>query len=73
MVLVMQSILLSIMEESDSDKLYSERVGQVLQVLMPFHSQNVIFGENSSKYWQNNGYDQDYDCLIRPYVFYNFY
>lgn len=26
------------------------------------------FGENSSKYWQNNGYDQDYDRLIRPYV-----
>lgn len=26
------------------------------------------FGENSSKYWQNNGYSQDYDRLIRPYV-----
>lgn len=26
------------------------------------------FGENSSKYWQNYGYDQDYDRLIRPYV-----
>ena len=26
------------------------------------------FGENTSKYWQNNGYDQDYDRLIRPYV-----
>ena len=26
------------------------------------------FGENSSKYWQKNGYDQDYDRLIRPYV-----
>ena len=29
---------------------------------------NCSFGENSSKYWQNNGYDQDYDRLIRPYV-----
>ncbi len=26
------------------------------------------FGENTSKYWQNMGYDQDYDRLIRPYV-----
>ena len=29
---------------------------------------NCKFGENQSKYWQNNGYDQDYDRLIRPYV-----
>lgn len=26
------------------------------------------FGENTAKYWQNMGYDQDYDRLIRPYV-----
>lgn len=26
------------------------------------------FGENTSKYWQGMGYDQDYDRLIRPYV-----
>jgi hypothetical protein len=26
------------------------------------------FGENSFKYWQNNGYGRDYDRLIRPYV-----
>lgn len=26
------------------------------------------FGENTSKYWQNMGYDQDYDRLVRPYV-----
>ena len=29
---------------------------------------NCEFGENTSKYWQNSGYDQDYDRLIRPYV-----
>lgn len=29
---------------------------------------NCIFGENTSKYWQENGYDQDYDRLIRPYI-----
>ena len=29
---------------------------------------NCIFGENSSKYWQNMGYDQDYDRLVKPYV-----
>lgn len=29
---------------------------------------NTKLGENSSKYWQNFGYDQDYDRLIRPYV-----
>lgn len=29
---------------------------------------NCIFGENASKYWQKNGYDQDYDRLIRPYI-----
>lgn len=26
------------------------------------------FGENTSKYWQGMGYDQDYDRLVRPYV-----
>ena len=26
------------------------------------------FGENTKKYWQNVGYSQDYDRLIRPYV-----
>lgn len=26
------------------------------------------FGENTSKYWQNMGYGQDYDRLVRPYV-----
>ena len=25
-------------------------------------------GENTKKYWQNMGYDQDYDRLVRPYV-----
>ena len=25
-------------------------------------------GENTAKYWQNMGYGQDYDRLIRPYV-----
>ncbi len=25
------------------------------------------FGENTAKYWQNMGYGQDYDRLIRPY------
>ncbi|MBR2343224.1 MAG: hypothetical protein IKA64_03125 [Clostridia bacterium] len=29
---------------------------------------NCKFGENSAKYWQNNGYGQDYDRLVRPYV-----
>lgn len=29
---------------------------------------NCTFGENSSAYWQNFGYDKDYDRLIRPYV-----
>lgn len=29
---------------------------------------NCNFGENTSKYWQNSGYSQDYDRLIRPYV-----
>ncbi len=29
---------------------------------------NCKFGENTKKYWQNMGYDQDYDRLIRPYV-----
>ncbi len=29
---------------------------------------NCILGENTAKYWQNMGYDQDYDRLIRPYV-----
>ncbi len=29
---------------------------------------DCIFGENTAKYWQNMGYDQDYDRLIRPYV-----
>lgn len=28
---------------------------------------NCKFGENTSKYWQNMGYDQDYDRLMRPY------
>ena len=28
---------------------------------------NCLFGENTTKFWQNNGYDQDYDRLIRPY------
>ena len=26
------------------------------------------FGENTYAYWQKNGYDQDYDRLVRPYV-----
>ena len=26
-----------------------------------------LFGENSTKCWQNSGYDADYDRLIRPY------
>ena len=26
-----------------------------------------LFGENSTKYWQNYGYGADYDRLIRPY------
>ena len=35
--------------------------------------ESVVFtkcnlGENSSKYWQSMGYEQDYDRLIRPYV-----
>lgn len=29
---------------------------------------NCKFGENTAKYWQRNGYEQDYDRLIRPYV-----
>lgn len=29
---------------------------------------NCKFGENTAKYWQNMGYEQDYDRLIRPYV-----
>ena len=29
---------------------------------------NCNFGENSSKYWQNYGYEKYYDRLIRPYV-----
>lgn len=29
---------------------------------------SCIFGENTAKYWQNMGYDQDFDRLIRPYV-----
>lgn len=29
---------------------------------------NCTFGENTSKYWQNMGYGQDYDRLIRPYA-----
>ena len=28
---------------------------------------DCLFGENSTKCWQNMGYDQDYDRLIRPY------
>ena len=28
---------------------------------------NCNLGENSSKYWQNMGYDKDYDRLVRPY------
>ena len=30
--------------------------------------ENCAFGENTSKYWQEMGYGQDYDRLIRPYV-----
>ena len=30
--------------------------------------EGCVFGENTSKYWQKMGYDQDYDRLIRPYV-----
>ena len=30
--------------------------------------ENCVFGENTSKYWQEMGYDQDYDRLIKPYV-----
>ena len=29
---------------------------------------SCTFGENTYKYWQENGYDQDYDRLVRPYV-----
>ena len=29
---------------------------------------SCTFGENTYSYWQKNGYDQDYDRLIRPYV-----
>ncbi len=29
---------------------------------------NCSFGENTAKYWQNMGYDKDYDRLIRPYI-----
>lgn len=29
---------------------------------------NCKFGENTAKYWQNMGYEQYYDRLIRPYV-----
>lgn len=29
---------------------------------------NCNLGENTAKYWQNMGYDQDYDRLVRPYV-----
>ena len=29
---------------------------------------SCTFGENTYAYWQKNGYDQDYDRLIRPYV-----
>ena len=29
---------------------------------------SCMFGENTTKYWQNSGYAQDYDRLIRPYV-----
>lgn len=28
---------------------------------------NCLFGENTTKCWQNMGYDQDYDRLVRPY------
>lgn len=30
--------------------------------------ENCKFGENTTAYWQNMGYDRDYDRLIRPYV-----
>lgn len=26
------------------------------------------FGENSTKYWQNFGYDRDFDRLVKPYI-----
>ena len=29
---------------------------------------SCTFGENTYAYWQKNGYDKDYDRLIRPYV-----